>query len=65
MKMNLQWLEYFMIYNMTVQELKDFLDYCDPNASIIIIDSENDKSYMLSEIDVDYLVSRKLLRIDI
>ena len=50
---------------MTVQELKDFLDYCDPNASIIIIDSENDKSHMLSEIDVDYLVSRKLLRIDI
>lgn len=50
---------------MTVQELKDFLDYCDPNASIIIIDHENDKSHMLLEIDVDYLVSRKLLRIDI
>jgi len=42
---------------MIVQELKDFLDYCDPNVSIIIIDHENDKSHMLSEIDVDYLVS--------
>lgn len=40
---------------MTVQELKDFLDYCDPNASIIVIDHENDKSHILSEMDVDYL----------
>lgn len=54
-----------MIFNMTVKELKDFLDYCDPNASIIIIDSENEKSHMLSEIDVDYSISRKLLKIDI
>lgn len=50
---------------MTVKELQNFLDYCDPNASIIIIDNENEKSHMLSEIDVDYLVSEKLLRIDI
>lgn len=50
---------------MTVKELKDFLDYCDPNASIIIIDHENEKSHMLLDIDVAYLVSEKLLRIDI
>lgn len=50
---------------MTVKELKDFLDCCDPNASIIIIDRENEKSHMLLKIDVDYLVSKKLLRIDI
>lgn len=50
---------------MTVKELQNFLDYCDPNASIIIIDHESDKSHMLSEIDVDYLVSKKLLRIEI
>lgn len=50
---------------MTVKELKDFLDYCDPNASIIVIDCDNDKSHMLSEIDVEYSVSKKLLRIDI
>lgn len=50
---------------MTVKELQNFLDYCDPKASIIIIDHENDKSHMLSEIDVDYLVSKKLLRIEI
>lgn len=50
---------------MTVKELKEFLDYCDPNASIIIIDHENEKSHMLLDINVDYLVSKKLLRIDI
>lgn len=50
---------------MTVKELQNFLDYCDPNASIIIIDHENDKSHMLLDVDVDYLVSKKLLRIDI
>lgn len=50
---------------MTVKELQNFLDYCDPNASIIIIDHEYDKSHMLLEVDVDYLVSKKLLRIDI
>ena len=50
---------------MTVKELKDFLDYCDPNVSIIIIDSENEKSHILSTEDVDYLISKKLLRIDI
>lgn len=50
---------------MTVQELKDFLDYCDPNASILIIDHENEKSHTVLEEDVDYLISKKLLRIDI
>lgn len=50
---------------MTVKELKDFLDYCDPNASIIIIDHENEKSHMLLKVDVEYLVLRKLLKIDI
>lgn len=50
---------------MTVKELKDFLDYCDPNTSIIIVDHENEKSHMLLDVDVDYLVSKKLLRIDI
>lgn len=50
---------------MTVKELQDFLDYCDLNASIIIIDHENEKSHMLLDIDVEYLVSKKLLRIDI
>lgn len=32
---------------MIVKELKDFLDYCDPNASIVITDCENDKSHTL------------------
>lgn len=48
---------------MTVQELKDFLDYCDPNASIMIIDYENAKSSIMSDTDIDYLVSEKLLEI--
>lgn len=63
--MNLQWLEYFIIYIMNVKELKEFLDYCDPNASVVITDYENNKSHTLLEVDVDYLVSKKLLRIDI
>lgn len=50
---------------MTVEELKEFLDYCDPNASILIIDRENEKYHMLLKEDVDYLVLRKLLKIDI
>ena len=48
---------------MTVQELKDFLDYCDPNALIMIIDYENAKSSILSDIDIDYVISEKLLKI--
>lgn len=50
---------------MTVEELKVFLDCCDPNASIIIVDHENEKAHMLLYKDVDYLVPEKLLRIDI
>lgn len=47
---------------MTVQELKDFLDYCDPNALIMIIDYENAKSSVISDTDIDYLISEKLLK---
>lgn len=50
---------------MIVEELKDFLDYCDPNASILIIDRENEKYHMLLEADVDYVISKKVLIIDI
>lgn len=48
---------------MTVQELKDFLDYCDPNAAIMIIDYENAKSSIMSDTDIDYVISEKLLKI--
>lgn len=44
---------------MTVEELKDFLDYCDPEASIVITDHENNKSHTVLEEDVDYIVSKK------
>lgn len=50
---------------MTVKELKEFLNYCDPNASIVITDYENNKFHTLLEVDVDYVISKKILRIDI
>lgn len=48
-----------------VKDLQNFLDYCDPEASIIITDHENSKSHTVLEEDVDYIISEKLVRIDI
>lgn len=48
---------------MTVKELQDFLSYCDPKASILVTDGEN--SHIVKEIDVYYVVSKKVLKIDI
>lgn len=48
---------------MTVKELKDFLQYCDEDASILITGGE--KEHQVQEIDVDYVISKKVLRIDI
>ena len=48
---------------MTVKELQDFLSYCDPAASIVI--TNNEDSHVVESIDVDYVVSKKVLRIDI
>lgn len=48
---------------MTVKELQNFLSYCAPEASILVINGEN--SHVVEEIDVDYMVSKKILRIDI
>lgn len=48
---------------MTVKELKEFLQYCDEDASILVTGGE--KEHLVQEIDVDYLVSKKVLRIDI
>ena len=48
---------------MTVKELQDFLSYCDPDASIIVTNGDN--SHIVETIDVDYVVSKKVLRIDV
>lgn len=48
-----------------VKDLKFFLDYCDPEASIIITDRKNEKSHTVLEEDIAYTVSKKLVKIDI